>query len=276
MRKSILVLLLAFMGGQFASAQTTGTQSDTTRYAYYAYMKVKPGMYADYLKLEKAWKKIHLANQKAGKLRDWSLTEMISPSGASAEYDFVCRNTYRGAAALAASLEGSYLPDNWKSLLTAEEVALVNRTGEIRTMVKTEIWAVEQGSVLWAADADANAKVFVFNYFKLADGKSQSDHTKTEMDIWKPVHAARMKDGHMKGWLVLNLVMPRSYGKTAPYQCATVDAYADLTQLLAPGGGNYWAKVHPGKTWDEIWKQTQDAATIQKVDVRRMVDRLSW
>ena len=96
--------------------------TDTIRYSHYAYMKVKPGMYDDYLKLEKAWKKIHAANKKAGKLHDWSLVEMLSPSGASNEYDFVCRNTYIGAAALAASYESTYLPDNWKSLLTSRSL----------------------------------------------------------------------------------------------------------------------------------------------------------
>jgi hypothetical protein len=276
MRKSFFALLLALIFGQFATAQTA-VSKDTTHYNYYAYMKVKPGMYDDYLKLEKAWKKIHLANKKAGKLHDWSLAEMISPSGASAEYDFVCRNEYRGAAALAASYDGDYMSENWKSMLTAEEIALVNRTGEIRTMVKTEVWAVEPGSVLWAADADTKAKIFVFNYFSLPEGKDQDDHTKIEMDIWKPVHASRMKDGHMKGWLVLNLVMPRYYGKTIPYQCATIDAYADLTQLLAPsGGGNYFAKVHPTKIYDDVWKQTLATARIEKADVRMMIDRLAW
>ncbi len=277
MRKTIYYLILATLFCQpfTTSAQTTAA-SDTTRYAHYAYMKVKPGMYDDYLKLEKAWKKIHLANKKAGKLHDWSLAEMVSPSGANAEYDFVCRNTYRGVAALAASYDSDYMAENWKSLLTAEEIALVNRTGEIRTMVKTEVWSVEQGSVLWAADADAKAKIFVFNYFSLPEGKSQDDHTKMEIDLWKPVHAARMKDGHLKGWLVLNLEMPRYYGKTVPYQCATVDAYTDLTQLLAPSGSGYVAKVHPTKTQEAIWKQTEDTATLEKADVRMMIDRLGW
>ncbi len=156
MRKTLFALLLAALCCQFTSAQTAA--ADTIRYSHYAYMKVKPGMYDDYLKLEKAWKKIHAANKKAGNLHDWSLAEMVSPSGASSEYDFVCRNTYIGAAALAASYESSYLPDNWKSLLTAAEIALVDRTGDIRTMVKTEVWSTEPQSVLWAADADQKAR----------------------------------------------------------------------------------------------------------------------
>ncbi len=256
--------------------QTSAQTTDTTRYNHYAYMKVKPGMYDDYLKLEKAWKKIHAANKKAGKLHDWSLAEMVSPSGANNEYDFVCRNAYRGIEALSASFEGSFMPENWKSLLSAEEIALVNRTEEIRTLVKTEIWSTEQASVLWAADADTKAKIFVFNYFTLPEGKSADNHTQMEMDIWRPVHAARMKDGHLKGWLVLNMEMPLPYPESAPYQCATVDAYADLKQLLAPTGGNYVKKIHPNKTQAEVWKQTADAATLVKADVRMMVDRLAW
>ena len=273
MRKAIFPLLLAILCCQFASAQT----KDTTGYNVYAYMKVKPGMYSDYLKLEKAWKKIHLANKKAGKLTDWSLSELVSPVGAANEYDFVCRNRYVGAAALDASFNDDYMPDNWKSLLSPEEIALVNRTEDIRTMVKMEVWTVEENSVLWAADADTKAKIFVFNYFTLPEGKSTDDHTKMEMDIWKPVHAARMKDGQIMGWLVLNLELPLAYATSAPYQCATIDVFADLKQMFAPPTGvNYLQKIHPNKTRAELWKQTEENGTLVKAEVRKMIDRLAW
>ncbi|MCB0583611.1 MAG: hypothetical protein KDD10_30300, partial [Phaeodactylibacter sp.] len=65
---------------------------------YYAidYMKVEPGKHDDYLKLEKAWKKIHEANIKAGKYSYWTLTSVLYPSGAEEAYNYVTRINFSG------------------------------------------------------------------------------------------------------------------------------------------------------------------------------------
>lgn len=41
------------------------------------FMKVKSGMEADYVAIEKVWKKIHQAKVKAGRLGDWALLAAI-------------------------------------------------------------------------------------------------------------------------------------------------------------------------------------------------------
>lgn len=275
MKHTIICLLLAacFLQTTHSEAQTaTQPGPDTVRYSMYAYMKVAPGKRDEYLKLEKAWKKIHLAQKKAGQLYDWSLSELVSPAGTNNEYDFVCRNTYIGRAALAASIDGNDMSIDWKSLLTPDEIALVNRTDEIRSMVKTEIWS--STTSVWAPDADAKAKIFVWNYFTIPEGKTRDDHDKMELDIWKPVHAARVKDGTMKGWVLLNMEFP--FGASMPYEQATVDAYTSTAQLLSPWFEDYFKKVHPGKNIDDLMKQTSAACTLVKGEVRMLVDRLSW
>lgn len=249
------------------SAQTT----EPTRYNVYSYMKVAPGMRGDYINLEKAWKKIHLAKKRAGQLDDWSLSEMLSPSGASTEYDFVCRNTFVGEEQLANSFTGEYMPDNWQSLLTVDEIALVLRTGEIRTMVKSEVWSTIDRTV---ADDINKATIAVFNYFTRPDGKTRAQHIKMEKDIWKPVHDARIKDGSLKGWLMMGLEMP--FGSAQPYDLATIDVYADMKAYLAPWTDSYFKKVHPGKDADQMMAQTREVSDLVKGDVRLMIDRLDW
>lgn len=252
------------------SAQTTAPPEPTI-YHTFAYIKVKPGMYSDYLKMEKAYKKLHLAKKAEGTLDDWSLMEVISPSGSSNEYDFVARNQLRGEAQLAQYYEGEYMPKNWMSLLTPEEVGLVMRTEEIRTIVKSEVWS----GVDRVLGADwYNGKVLAINYFTSPEGKTRDDHFKMEKEIWKPVHEARVKNGTMEGWSMMSMEFP--FGASMPYNSLTVDIYKNMTQYLKPWSDEDFKKVHPGKDVDKLMAETQAATTLTKGEVRMVVDRLNW
>ncbi len=251
-----------------AAAQSS---SEPPRYTMYAYMKVKPGMEEEYLKLEKAWKKIHAASKKAGHLDDWSLSRLMFP-GTANEYDYVARNAFVGNAQLSNYLEGTFDWGDWSKLLTKEELDLVNRTNEIRDMVKTELWY--QMERVLADDINKTAKIAVFNYFKSAEGKTPQDHINMEKDIWIPVHSARVKDGIMKGWVLLGLAQP--FGSSLPYDMATIDVYTDMKQYTTPWFEDYFKKVHPGKNMDDLMKRTSDASSLVKGEVRVIVDRLDW
>jgi hypothetical protein len=249
------------------SAQTT----EPTNYIVFGYHKVNPGMRDDFLKLAKAWKKIVAYKKKSGMQDDWSISRVVMPAGASSEYDYVTRHSFIGEEQLAGYLGKPFLPENWETLLTLDEIKLVLRAEEIRTYVKGEVWSTLDRTV--AADI-GKSTVVVFNYFKQPVGKTQADHIKMETDIWKPVHDARVKDGTMKGWIMLGLQMP--FGSSQPYDMATIDVYTDMKQMLAPWFDAYFKKVHPGKNIDELMKQTDAATNLVKGEVRIIFDRLDW
>lgn len=269
MKPIIFSVLLAIL---FCQANTTSAQTtEPTRYTVFGYHKVHPGMREDFLKLAKAWKKIVAYKKKNGMQDDWSLSSIISPAGASAEFDYVTRHVFVGDAQLAAHLEKPFLPENWQSLLTLDEIKLVLRANEIRTYVKGEVWSIIDQTM---ADDIDKSTIAVFNYFKQPEGKTRADHTKMEQDIWKPIHAARVKDGTMKGWILMGLNMP--FGSSQPYDMATIDVYTDMKQMLAPWFDAYFKKVHPGKNMDQLMKQTEDTTNLVKGEVRMIIDRLSW
>lgn len=265
----VFFLLLALFCWQTNTA--LAQQANPTYYVVYDYMKVKPGKWDDYLKLEKAFKKIHAAKKKAGKLDDWGLMQVLSPSGASVEYDYVTFNVYAGDAQLANYYEGQYMPDNWSQMLAPDEFEVVMNSSEIRTLVKSEVWTTVDGVL---ADNFKTSKISVFNYFGFPAGGNHDKHVKMETDIWKPIHAARVKDGTMKGWRLLQMQLP--FGADMPYQDATIDLYSDMSQYLAPFFDKYFAKVHPGKDVNALLKQTNESATLLKGEVRMVIDRLDW
>ncbi|MBK8699063.1 MAG: hypothetical protein IPN29_05775 [Saprospiraceae bacterium] len=269
---SFICLVIFCMGTPTNYAQTAAAPKQATRFTEYSYMKVMPGKEDEYIKLEKAWKKIHLAKKKAGQIDDWSFSRVISPSGSSAEYDFVTRNTFLGEDMYAAVYTDNYFPANWQSMLTVDEIDLVLRTGEIRTMVKSETFVVRDE--VWADDSRTNAKLFVVNFFNVPEGKTSEDHAKVEMDIWKPVHAARVKAGTMKGWSYLEKMLP--FGSLQRYNSITIDGYTDMRQYLNPWSDDYFKAAHPGKDMAAMLKQTSDSCILVRGEVRMMVDRLSW
>ena len=59
-----------------------------------------------------------------------------------------------------------------------------------------------------------------------------------------------------------------------PYNICTVDLYSDMKQYMAPFFANYFKKVHPSKDVNELLKQTGEAATLTKGEVRMIIDHL--
>ncbi len=267
MKSLIFSFILAILFCQNTSAQTP---TAPTNYTAFGYHKVAPGMHDDFLKLAKVWKKIVTAKKKAGLQEGWSVSKVLM-AGAESEYNYVTRHSFTGDAQLANYMEKPFLPEGWMTGLTPEEVELVNRAAEIRTFVKQEIYSGVDETM--AADM-GKSTIAVFNFFKQPAGKTRADHIKMETDIWKPVHAARVKDGTLKGWLFMNLEFP--FGAAQPYDMITIDVYTDMKQMLAPWFDQYFTKIHPGKNMDLLMKQTDEATNLVRGEVRQVIDRLEW
>lgn len=247
----------------FAAAQ----DDQPTIYYSMDYMQVEPGNHKDYLACEKAWKKIHQHQKDAGIIEGWAIEMVLSPGGTDADYNYITRQRFKGEKQLSAYLAQPYMPDNWESLLTADEVALVKRTSELRTWVKNEVWSSVERVL---ADDIEDAKVVVFNYFGIPEGKRRSEHFKMERDIWMPIHTARVKDGQMKGWVMLNRELPM--GSMYDYGVATVDIFKDMDQFWAPFPEDYFEKIHAGKDMDDLWEQTLAVSNRLSAELRLALD----
>ncbi|MEL6718196.1 MAG: hypothetical protein AAFO82_19610 [Bacteroidota bacterium] len=240
-------------------------------YLSVSYMKVKPENRTDYLKMEKAWTKIHKAKLAAGAIKGWSLLEVVSPSGSHVEYNYVTYENLGLNADAAKFLDSPYFPEDWQKLLTKEELALVNRTGELRTLVKNEVWQLRDGMY---DDNWMDAKIQVCNFFSLPKGKNGYDHYQVEKKYWMPVHKARIADDKLEGWDISNLYMP--FGSDQAYEVATTDVYKDMKQYMAEAEMEaYMKKLHPNKSMDEIFEETRAIGDLIKGEVRQLIDRVN-
>ncbi|MEO0731327.1 MAG: hypothetical protein AAFZ52_00715 [Bacteroidota bacterium] len=266
LRKAFLLFACLTFATAVLSAQD-GEQVQS--YNVHDYLQVAPGNHADYLALEKAWKKIHQANIAAGHYQYWELNRIVMPTGSSTEYNYVTRIVVRGEEKLAALLTGTHFGSDMAKLLTTEEKALFARTGELRTYVKKEIYTVAH--LLAPSEGFDDVTIAVHNTFTYPEGSNHATHLAMEKEIWDPVHAARMKDGALLGWVVANKMMPSGAGE--PFHDVTVDLYKDLPTFLANRSPmDHFRQVHAGKDIDELMAQTIAAATLTHREVRQTLD----
>ncbi len=212
-------------------------QDEEPQYIVFDYMKSAPGMQADYLAAEKVWKKIHQERIKRGDMDYWGISRLVSPFGTDTDYDFMTVNIYRGLEQFANHFEGEF-PDI-STLITAEEQALVDRTGSLRDLVREEIYV----SRIEAFVPDVVNSVTVVNYMQLQGDATTDQHWGMEKMNWLPVHQARMDDGKMGGWVAMDLMMPTDH--FIDFESVTVDFYASFAQMLEPWFEKYFAKAHP-------------------------------
>lgn len=266
-----LSLFVAFC--TFGSLAVQAQEADgPTTYHVHDYFMVPSGGHANYLAMEKVWKKVHQANIKAGKYVNWELTEILMPGNGAGAYNYVTRTSVRGEKNLAALLSGEFYNSNPGDILTEAEMAIYKNTGKFRSFVKQEVYTAPH--VLPAADWD-KIKVAVHNHFDFPESGGRRAHMKTEKDIWDPVHAARIKDGKMLGWVVAAKVLP--WGANEPFHDVTVDLYESLASYLANRSPMpYFEKAHPGKDIGEMMDQSNTAATLVKSEVRLILDTSRW
>lgn len=263
--KSIFFLLAIV---SFMLPNTLSAQEADTQYAIVEYMKVKPGMVADYEACEAVWKRIQEARKKAGYITGWQLEAILYPSGTNAEYDYLTVtqvSSWGGIAKLASSWDET----TWKELtkdLTAEELELADQAETYRDLVKREIWTV-QDAVL--APADKHPQFAVENYMTIP-ATGWEAWMDMESNFYKPVHKKSVELGYRAGWLLTTLVIPR--GQDLPYQASTVDLYNNWEDM-AKNTDEVWAAVYPsGVSYEMVDQRTNALRTISKTEIRMLVD----
>lgn len=233
-----------------------------------SYMKVQNGNHDDYIALEKAWKKIHEARIKAGNLDGWFMHSVVAPMGTGSEYNYVTVNQFNGTKKLAAAMEGGVMPDNLKELLTEDEMKLVQRTGEIRDMVRNDIVRFRIGA--FPGEGTTMPKFAVVNYMDVKEGTTLPEYGELEEKYWKPIHKARVAKKEMNSWGVYSVSIP--YGTERPYDAITVDFYDNMEQFWTPYFNRYFKEVHPDADAAVVSKKMNNARDMTRSDIWRVLD----
>ena len=254
-----IVALLALMTCSFL---LRAQETENTWYIL-EYMKVKPGMFDEYLACEQTWKTIHKERIRLGQIISWGLYEIAFPSGTGVEYDYVTVTEVKGWNGIEATNTG--WADAMK-VITPEMQPVIDKTEEYRDLVNREVW--QTGDAIYKEGATGYAKFHVCNFMDVpADGWHA--YWDMETKLVKPVHQLSIKAGKRLGWGLYTMVLP--YGANQPYQAATVDFY-DKWPDINSDTNDEWGKAHPGMDEDYIDRRIQQTRTLVKSEIRRLVD----
>ena len=113
-------------------------QGQTPKFILINFMKSKPGMYNEYVKIEKEeWKKFHQHLADQGKTAGWGLWSMVLPGGTSSTHDFVTANRY---SSFAQAGEVNY-GETYKAVYPEMDPQVAfDKADKARDLVKSEMW----------------------------------------------------------------------------------------------------------------------------------------
>jgi hypothetical protein len=206
------IAALGAAGATSASAQSFVTTE---------YMKVAPGQDAAYLEVEKAWKPLHEARVKAGSALGWYLYRVASPTGSSADHNYVTVAIYADYAAM----ENPYPQEFVARVLAGKDRdAFDKKTLAARDYVRSETW---QTQGFMPEPAGKPAPFLRVEYMRVPPG---GDAAYAEIEKqWRKIHDVRMKEGGLATWGLYGRVLPG--GTDYPYNYATVSGYAHFRDM---------------------------------------------
>jgi hypothetical protein len=108
------------------------------KYVQLDFMKVKPGMGEEYLKVEREdWKPFHQLNADNGKAAGWGLWQLIFPGGSATTHDFATSTRYINYNQ---SAEIDYAKTFKQANPTKDATASFERADKSRSLVRSELW----------------------------------------------------------------------------------------------------------------------------------------
>lgn len=190
-----------------------------------AYMKAKT---ADYVSVETdMWKKIHQSRIEANQMRAWYLYEVMFPYGTQTEYNYVAVNVYASALDLGGLMGSSFMDHLNNAELDMSAEKLFAKTEASRDMVRSEVFIPMTGVTEERPDAPAE---FIMVNFMQVDPSQTDAYLDWEMNISKPMQAARVEAGMMEDWLLARRMFPS--GAAYNYDFMTVDAYGSWENIF--------------------------------------------
>ena len=167
-----------------------------TMYAEVQYMHVADGDDDLYLKVEEAWMKIHAARKELGITKASAVHKVKRTTGPESDYNYVVVHIYD-------SWDKIETPYPWdviesKLSLTPEDEEIFDKTSASRTMVRTELWKLEDVAMLDRLGKGGFDKTIQLGFMK----SKNSDHLSHEKQVWKKIWAKACEDGLRLIWHV--------------------------------------------------------------------------
>ena len=261
-----LFLFTAFFSG--VHAQTTPPKPV---YVSYSYLKTLPGKFDAYDSLLRNYsKKIVDREIKDGNYLQWSVYEVLMPTGEQADHNVVVIVVSHKLDQLLdpPGTAKEVFAKNFPELSEAKRAGIMSSYGTNRTLVKKEIYSVISSTGENGPPTKTPAKYVQVDYMTPVAGKEQ-DYVKMETETFKPVHLERIKLGAAKGWVMLGKILPGDTNDPAPF--VTVNFYDNFDGMMDGKYNEAVKKAHPNTDADKLFASIGTVKKGQRIEVWKLM-----
>lgn len=236
-------------------------------YVRFDFIKVADGQLAEYAQIESEWNKVHESLKKSGKILRWMQYDVMLPSGAAVEHNFVTVTLYKDYATLE-NIVADLAQEFVKVYPDKNFYEFLAKTDKIRTRVKTEIFENQDG--FWK-DGEFFKHKYARVDFMNTDWDRDEAYTKLEQNFWKPFHKKYMDAGHINGWQLCTKIFRSA---TDTYNKITISLYDNFAQSAQKDWGKVLRDTHknlPDAAFDAKIAETEKSREYKAVELWRLV-----
>ena len=255
---AIAVLLFTFVFGQNLQAQEDET-------IYFEITKLKSG--EDFWDVENEIVKPFVQERiKQKNLLAWVLYKVKYPNVEEAEYDYVVMEVVNNFDHLnlgrkeSMGIAATVWPDT-------DLQPIIERFDAGAENMGSEVFVLRGEAVEGGPDKGSPRKYVQVNHMKVAEANSAA-YANMEIEIFKPIHQERAKNGTMSEWLLCQRILP--YGSEWDNNFITMDFYENWSDIAHRGGGLF-EKVHPDKDPEAIWKKMSKLRELRRAETWEIV-----
>jgi hypothetical protein len=220
-----MLILAAKIVLSVLSAQAAGAAPQPEPYAYLMVRcttSSKSGQYKDVMMATTA--KTMQVRADEGDVAGWIFAQAVIPSGAASTCDFMQMNLYRRFPPQRSPID-PYLVKAGLKITRDEWYA---KLGEVSKLSRIELWR-------GLADLGRPEKghFLRIDYLKVPANK-RAEWARLEESKWKPLQAAKIKEGALSSWQVQELMLPGGSGE--PYNARALTIVPKWDDLGRPVG----------------------------------------
>jgi hypothetical protein len=182
----------------------------------------KSGQYKDVMMASTA--KSMQVRADEGDIAGWIFAQAVIPSGAASTCDFMQMNLYRRFPPQRTPVDPYFVKAGVK--MTRDE--WYAKLGEVSRLMRIELW---RG--LHELGRPEKGQFLRIDYLKVPPER-RAEWAQKEEGQWKPLQAAKIKEGALSGWQVQELLLPSGSGE--PYNARALTVFPSWDALGNPVG----------------------------------------
>lgn len=263
-------ITLVFFTAFFVPAQAQTNAAQQPVYVAYTYYKTAPGRFEDYKTLATTYsKKINDYLIQQGNFMSWSLYEVLTPIGTSAEYNLVSVSvSNKMENLLDLSITGKEMfAKNFPEMSAQQGDSIMKKFSETRTLVKKEIYEA-MSNTMQSNPMLKPAKYVDVDYMTPVPGK-EAQYAKMESDVFMKVHQQRIAMNVIKGWALLGKIFPSDSNDPAPY--VTVNFFDDISAMMDGKYAEAVKKAWPTQDMTKLFASINTVKKAQRTEVWKLI-----